>query len=67
MGDSGGLYLSTSLPAGKGTVQSNGPGLSQNDPGCSRLAQHVMVLGPGQSVGSDSIRTATSGSGDSAL
>ena len=45
--------------------QGNGSGLSQNDSNCSRLAQHALVLGPGQRVSSDSLQSPTAkGSGN---
>ena len=48
--------------------QSDGSRLSQNDPNCSRVIQHALVLGPGQSVGSDSLQASSAGeSGDTAL
>ena len=43
-------------------------GLSQNDSDCSRVAQHALVLGPGQSIGSDPLQAPTAeGSGDTTL
>ena len=66
--DSGGVCLSTSLSAGKSSIQSDRPRLSQDDFDSSRLAQHVMVLGPGHPIKSGSIDTCTTGgSGDSTL
>ena len=49
-------------------LQGDGSGLSQNDSNCSRVAQHALVLGPGQSISSDSLPASTSkGSGDAAF
>ena len=68
MGDPGRLCLSTGLSPGEGSVQSDKPGLSQDDRHCSGLAQHVMVLGPSLPVKPDSgDPSGTGGSGDSAL
>ena len=41
LGESGSRY----------SVQSDGPRLSQDDTDCSRVAQHALVLGSGQSIG----------------
>ena len=66
MGDSGRVSLSTGLSPGEGSVQSDRPGLSQDDPHCTGLAQHVMVLGSSLRVKSDSgDPSGTGGSGDS--
>ena len=68
MGKAGGLRLSSSLSAQPSDFQGGGSGLSQNDPDCSGVAQHALVLGPGQSFSSGSLSTSTSkGSGYSAV
>ena len=68
MGKSAGLRFSSSLSAPPSDFQGGGSGLSQNDPDCSGVAQHALVLGPGQSFSSGSLSTSTSkGSGDSAI
>ena len=65
MGESGCLRVSSSFCAQPSDFQGYGSGLSQNDSNCSRVAQHGLVLGPGQSISSDSLPTSTSkGSGD---
>ena len=62
------LRVSTNLPTQPGSFQVDGPGLSENDTDCTGLAQHALVLGPGQSASSDSIHSATAkGSGDTSL
>ena len=68
MGKSGGLRLSSSLSAQPSDFQGGGSGLSQNNPDCSGVAQHALVLGPGQSFSSGSLSTSTSkGSGYTAV
>ena len=68
MEKSGGLRLSSSLSAQPSDFQGGGSGLSQNDPDCSGVAQHALVLGPGQSFSSGSLSTSTSkGSGYTAI
>ena len=68
MGESRCLCLSSSLPAHQSDLQSDGLGLSHNDSNCSRVAQHALVLGPRQSIGSDSLQASTSWEfGDTAL
>ena len=68
MEESGCLRLSSSLSAQPSDLQGDGSGLSQNDSNCSRVAQHALVLGPGQSLSSDSLQAPTSkGSGDTAF
>ena len=57
MGESGCLRLPSSLPAQPSDLQGNGSGPSQNVSDCSRLAQHALLLGPGQPVCSDSLQT----------
>ena len=52
MGKSGGLRLSSSLSSQPSDFQGGVSGLSQNDPDCSGVAQHALVLGPGQSFSS---------------
>ena len=68
MGKSGGLRLSSSLSAQPSDFQGGGSGLSQNDPDCSGVAQHALVLGPGQFFSSGSLSSSTSkGSGYTAV
>ena len=68
MGEPGHLCLPTNLPAQPGSVQSDGPRLSQNHIDCPRVAQHALVLGPGQSIGSGSLNaSAVKESGDTTL
>ena len=52
LGGSGHLCLSSSVPAQPGGIQVGGSRLLQDDPDCSRLAKHALVLGPGKSIGS---------------
>ena len=64
MEEPGCLCLSPGLSTQPNNLQGDGSGLSQNDSNCSRVAQHALVLGPSQSVGSDSLQaTAAKGSG----
>ena len=68
MGESGCLCFPPSISAQPSDLQGDGSGLSQNDSNRSGVAQHALVLGPGQSISSDSLPTATSeGSGDATL
>ena len=68
MGESGCLRVSFSFSAQPSDLQGDGSGLSQNDSNCSRVAQHALVLGPGQSISSDPLPASTSkGSGDTAF
>ena len=68
MGESGYLRVSPSLSTQSGGFKSDGSGLCQNDPDSSRLAQHALVLGPGQSLSADSFSASFSkGSGESAV
>ena len=68
MGESGCLRVSSSLSGQPSDLQGGGSGLSQNDYNCSRVAQHALVLGPGQSISSDSLPASTSqGPGDAAF
>ena len=60
MGESVCLRLPSSLSAQPSDLQGDGSGLSQNDPNCSMLAQHAVVLGPGRSISSDSLPTSAS-------
>ena len=48
MGESGCLPLPSSLPAWPHSLQDDGSRLSQDDSDCSRVAQHALVLRPGQ-------------------
>ena len=49
MGKSGRVCLPSSLPSQSSGVNASGSGLSQDDPGRPRVAQHALVLGSGQS------------------
>ena len=55
LGGSGGVCLSPGLPAQPSGLQGGGSGLSQNDSDSSRMAQHALVLGPGESIRSGSL------------
>ena len=67
-GEPGFLCLPSSLPTQPGDLKSDGSRLTQNDSNCSRVTQHALVLGPGQSFGSDSLQASTAkGSGDTTL
>ena len=59
MGEPGCLRLSNSLTTQQGSFQGDVPELSQNDIDCTGVVQHALVLGPGQSVGLDSIHALT--------
>ena len=68
LGEPGCLRLSSSVTTQQGSFQGDGSGVSQDDPDHSRVAQHVLVLGPGQPVSSDSLcAPTTAGSSDTAL
>ena len=60
MGKSGCVRLSPSLSAQPGAFTGYGSGLLQDDSDCSRLAQHALVLGPGQSLHANSSLSSTS-------
>ena len=60
LGGSGCLCLSSGVSARPGGLQSGGSGLSQDDPNSSGLAQHALVLGPGESFRLGSLPTPTS-------
>ena len=63
MRESGCVCLSSSFPS-----QPDRSRLSQNDPDCSRVAQHALVLGPSHSIGPDSLQAPPAkGSSDTAL
>ena len=67
MGESGCMRLSSSFSSQPSDLQGDGSGLSQNE-NCSRVAQHALVLRPGQSICSDSFQASTiKGSVDSAF
>ena len=51
------VCLPSSLPSQSCCVKACGSGLSQDDPGRHRVAQHALVLGSGQSVESDSFQS----------
>ena len=66
MGKPGCVRLSPSCIAQSSSFKSNGPGVSQNGANCTRLAQHGLVLGSGDSVRTNPFPASTSqGSGDS--
>ena len=68
MGKSGCVCLPSSLPTQPSDFQGDGSRLSQNDSDRSRVAQHALVLGPGQSIDSDSLHAPTAkGSGYTAF
>ena len=68
VGSIGGVRLSPRVSDPPGNLKVEGSGLSQDDPHCSRMAKHALVLGPSESVSSDSVQ-APSGArpGDSTL
>ena len=68
VGSIGGVRLSPRVSDPPGNLKVEGSGLSQNDPHCSRMAKHALVLGPSEPVSSDSLQT-SSGTrpGDSTL
>ena len=67
-GEPGCLRLSSSVTSQQGSFQGNGSGVSQDDPDHLRVAQYVLVLGPGQPVSSDSLCAPTTGeSSDTSL
>ena len=53
----GRVRFSSSLPAQSGHIQTGESGLSQNDLNRSGLAQHALVLGPDQSLKSNSLQS----------
>ena len=57
MEKSGHVCLPSSLPSQSSGVKARGSGLSQDDPGRPRVAQHALVLGSGQSVESHSFQS----------
>ena len=66
MGKSGCVRLSPSCIAQSSGFESHGPGVPQNGANCTGLAQHGLVLGPGDSVRANPFPASTSqGSGDS--
>ena len=68
LGESGCIRLSPSLSAQPGDLKDYGSGLSQDNSDSSRLAQHDLVLGPGQSLRADPTQpSAAKGSGHTAL
>ena len=60
LGTFGGVSLSSSLPDSPSNLKVKGSGLSQDDPHCPGLAKHALVLGSGESIGSDSLQAASS-------
>ena len=60
IGESGCVPLSSSLSSQPGALEGSQSGLSQNDFDCSRLAQHALVLGRGQSLLADSYLSSSS-------
>ena len=66
MGQPGCLRLSSSLPTQPSDLKCSGSGMWQNDPNCPSMAQHALVLGPGQPFSSNPIQASPSmRSGDS--
>ena len=62
------VCLPTGVSDHSGGVKDGRSRMSFNNPDCPRLAKHVLVLGPRDSVGSDSAQSAPSGgSGDTAV
>ena len=63
MGESGRLCFSTSVITQQVSIQGDGSGLQQNDPDCTKMDQHGLVLEPGQFFSSDSLcASSTAGS-----
>ena len=54
---SGRVCLPSSLPSQSSRIKTRGSGLSQDDTDRPGLAQHALVLGPDQSVKSDSVQS----------
>ena len=68
MGESGCVCLSSSIPTQPSNFQVDESRLSQNDSDRPRMAQHSLVLGPGQSIDSDPLQpTAAKGSSDTTI
>ena len=66
MGDSGCVRFSSGLSSESSCVKSSESGLLKDGPNCSRLAQHAVVLGSGQSVSADPLSApSTQGARDS--
>ena len=61
VGGSGRLCLSSSLPSQPRSLQGGGSRLPPDDLGGSGLAQHAVVLGPGESVSSGPVPTSIAG------
>ena len=65
---SGCVCLPSRRPPQLGDLQDSGARVSTDDSHCPRVAQHGVVLGPGQSVSADSIQSPSAeGSGDSTI
>ena len=68
VGSIGGIRLSPRVSDPPSNLKVEGSGLSQNDPHCSRMAKHALVLGSSEPVGSDSLQaTSDKRPGDSTL
>ena len=68
LGEPGCTCLSTSSTTQQGSLQGDRPGLPKNDSDCAGLAQHALVLGPGQSISSDSVHASSAAvPGDTAV
>ena len=52
------ICIPSNFPASTSNLEAAGSGLQENDSDCPRLAKHALVLGPGGSVGSDSLQSA---------
>ena len=59
MGESGCVCFSSGISSQPGGFQDGGSGLSQNDPSCSGMVQHALVLGPGKSLSSGALSVST--------
>ena len=65
---SGYVCLPSRRPPQPSGLQDSGAGVSTDDSHCPRVAQHAVVLGPGQYVSANSIQSPSAeGSGDSAI
>ena len=68
VGSIGGVRLSPRISDSPGSLKVEGSGLLQDDTHCPRMAKHALVLGPSESVSSDSIQTPSGARpGDSTL
>ena len=68
LGRSGCIHFSHCVTSKPDNIQSDRPGILEDDPDCTRLAQHTLVLGSGQSLHPDTLFSPTEGkSADSTI